>query len=575
MPQPSSSLPYYNLGTFHRPITTKSSECQTWFDRGLIWSYGFNHQEAVKCFQNAISHDKTCPMAYWGLAYALGPNYNKPWKLFDPADLLETVQSAHSAAKSAEEYMLSNGSKPVEQALIKAMRLRYQDSSLPRSFLPWDVAYADAMKAVYSQFRDDLDIATLYAESLMNLTPWQLWDLKTGKPSPRARTMEAKQALDTALKSPLSSFHPGILHMYIHLMEMSPQPELALNVADQLRDLIPDAGHLRHMPSHIDILVGDYRRAIASNAAAIVADEKYLTNTGLQNFYTLYRSHDYHSLIYAAMLAGKSTVCLETVAAMEASLPESLLRVQSPPMADWLESFLAVRPHILIRFGRWEEISNLGLPSDQSLYCVTTATIHYAKAIAAAATCRIKEAETEQMLFEESLARVSPRRLTATNKSTSVLAVAKAMLAGELEYRKGNFEVAFAKLQRAMELDDGLIYGEPWGWMVPTRHAFAALLLEQGMVEKAAGLYSADLGFDKTVPRARQHPNNVWALHGYHECLKRLGKIAEADLMELQLKIAVAVADVEIKASCFCRTKTGACAGEVGKALSGKEKSFL
>ncbi|KAK6528841.1 hypothetical protein TWF694_004075 [Orbilia ellipsospora] len=568
MPSRSSSLPYYDLGSFHRPITTQSSECQTWFDRGLIWSYAFNHQEAVKCFQHAIAHDPSCPMAHWGLAYALGPNYNKPWNLFDPADLAESLQSAHSAIKTAEEHMLTNGSKPVERALIKAMLLRYQESVPTKTFLHWNAAYADAMKTVYASFSNDLDVATLYAESLMILTPWQLWDLKTGKPSAKARTMEAKHALDTALKCESSSVHPGILHMYIHLMEMSPQPELALNVADRLRDLIPDAGHLRHMPSHIDILVGDYRRAIASNAAAIVADEKYLTNTGLQNFYTLYRSHDYHSLIYAAMLAGKSKVALETVAAMEASIPESLLRVESPPMADWLESFLSVRPHILIRFGMWEDISDLKLPGDQSLYCVTTATIHYAKAVAAAATGRIKEAETEQMLFVESLGRVSSRRLTATNKSTAVLAVAREMLVGELEYRKGRFEIAFASLQRAMELDDGLIYGEPWGWMVPTRHAYAALLLEQGKLEMAAGLYKADLGFDRTVPRARQHPGNVWALHGYHECLRRLGRNAEADLVELQLKIALAVADVEIKASCYCRVKID---GQTPRACS-KEK---
>ncbi|KAF3102786.1 hypothetical protein TWF569_011768 [Orbilia oligospora] len=553
MPPPPSSLPYYDLGTFHRPITTKSSECQTWFDRGLIWSYGFNHQEAVKCFSSAISHDPTCPMAHWGLAHALGPNYNKPWNLFDPSDLTESLQRAYSAAKLAEEYVQLNGSRPVELALIGALRLRYQDSTRPNSFLKWNLDYADAMKSVYSRFKNDLDVATLYAEALMNLTPWQLWDLKTGLPSSKARTIEAKEALDTAIKNPLSSTHPGVLHMYIHLMEMSPQPELALDAADRLRDLIPDAGHLRHMPSHIDILVGDYRRAIASNTAAIIADEKYLTNAGLQNFYTLYRSHDYHSLIYAAMLAGKSAVALETATAMESSIPESLLRVQSPPMADWLESFLSVRAHILIRFGRWEEISNLKLPTDQSLYCVTTATMHYAKAIAAAATGRIKEAETEKGLFEESLTRVSGRRLTATNKSLNVLAVAKEMLLGELEYRKGNYKVAFEALRRAVELDDGLIYGEPWGWMVPTRHAYAALLLEQGQVERAAGLYRADLGFDKSVPRARQHPNNVWALHGYHECLRKMGREEEAGLVELQLRIARAVADVEVKASCFCR----------------------
>lgn len=253
------------------------------------------------------------------------------------------------------------------------------------------------------------------------------------------------------------------------------------------------------------------------------------------------------------MFAGKAHVALEATSAMEESIPESLLRVESPPMADWLEYFVSIRSHVLIRFGRWDDIAALHLPQDQRLYCVTTATIHYAKAIAAAAQGRIEEATIEQQHFEAALGRVASSRLTTTNQSAKVLVVGKAMLAGELEYRKRNFVAAFTLLQEAVDLDDGLVYSEPWAWMLPTRHAFAALLLEQGKVEKAASLYRADLGFDRTLPRARQHPNNVWALHGYHECLKKLGRQAEADLLYLQLQIAIAVADIPIKSSCFCR----------------------
>ncbi|KAJ6262405.1 hypothetical protein Dda_3213 [Drechslerella dactyloides] len=577
---PSSSLPYYDLGSFHRPITTASSECQAWFDRGLVWAYAFNHDEAATCFRHAIAHDACCPMAHWGLALALGPNYNKPWGLFDPADLASSLHGAYVAAKTAEAHIAM--ASPVEQALITAIQVRYQSGVPPPPCAPtsppaddaagpagsglintsvqlsaWNEAYADAMKAVYDAFHDDLDVTTLYAEALINLTPWQLWDLKTGAPPPKARTLPAKRALEAALHSPSSataaSRHPGLLHMYIHLMEMSPHPESALTAADHLRALTPDAGHLRHMPSHIDILVGDYRRAIAANTAAIAADEKYLSATGLRNFYTLYRSHDYHSLIYAALLAGQLSVALDATAAMEASIPESLLRLRSPPMADWLESFLSVRAHVLIRFGRWSDIAALELPRDAKLYSVTTATLHYAKGIAAAAQNRTREAATQQRLFRDAVKRVSPRRLTATNRSVTVFGVAEAMLAGELAYRLGDMDVAFSELKRAVALDDELIYGEPWAWMVPTRHAYAALLLEQGRVEEAAALYRADLGLDGSVPRARQHPRNVWALHGYHECLRRLGRGAEADLVEVQLRVAVAVADVDVTSSCFCR----------------------
>ncbi|KAL4980999.1 hypothetical protein BDW66DRAFT_123686 [Aspergillus desertorum] len=545
---------YFNLGTYHRAVSTTNTQAQTWFDRGLIWTYAFNHGEAATCFQNAIDHDPNCAMAYWGLAYTLGPNYNKPWRSFDEVELESTVRRTHRAAHDAKKYAVGAGD--VEQALINAVHFRYPQETPKQDCTAWNQGYADAMRAVYERFPQDLDIAALYADSLMNLTPWELWDLRTGQPAPKARTLVIKDVLDKALAGPGGLEHPGLLHLYIHLMEMSGAPEKALTVADHLRGLVPDAGHLNHMPTHLDILCGEYRRAISSNSEAIESDKRFLKRAGAVNFYTLYRAHNYHFRIYAAMFAGQSRIALDTAKELEGQIPEELLRIQSPPMADWLEGFLAVRLHVLIRFGRWEELLGLDLPVEKELYCVTTAMTHYGRGVAFAATGKVDEAAHERELFQESFRRIPTSRMLFNNTCVDILAIASAMLDGELEYRRGNYDSAFAHLRRSIELDDNLPYDEPWGWMQPTRHAYGALLLEQGRVKEAEAVYSADLGMDDTLPRALQHPNNVWSLQGWYECLVRLGRLAEAKIVKQQLRFVAAAADVQVKASCFCR-KTG------------------
>jgi tetratricopeptide (TPR) repeat protein len=542
---------YYDLGSFHRGVTTNSEDAQLWIDRGLTWSYGFNHEEAVECFEKAIKHDPNCAMAYWGLAYALGPNYNKPWEFFDDNDLERTVQRTHRASTQAKE--LAGSASPVEQAIIGALRHRYPEDHPVKDFSIWNKAYADAMESVYTSFPDDHEVAELYAESLMNLTPWNLWDLRTGKPKEGSRTLDAKKVLDRAFTQDNALTHPGLIHLYIHLLEMSGKPEEALPVANHLRGLVPDSGHLNHMPTHIDILCGHWQDAIVSNSDAIQADKKYLARAGPLNFYTLYRAHNYHFRIYAAMFAGQSKVALETVAEMEASIPEALLRVKTTPMADWLEAFLGVRIHVLIRFGRWQDILNLSIPEDPTLYSFTTALARYGKGVAFAATGKIQESETEQALFQRAVKRVPESRMLFNNKCIDILAIAGAMLDGELEYRRGNFDDAFSHLRKSITLDDSLPYDEPWGWMQPTRHAYGALLLEQGHVEQATAVYRADLGFDDTLPRPVRHLNNVWALQGYHECLLRLGRLGEARKVEPLLKQALDNADIPIKSSCFCR----------------------
>ncbi|PPS69888.1 MULTISPECIES: hypothetical protein [Streptomyces] len=545
---------YYDLGTHRRPVTTSSPDAQLWFDRGLMWTYAFHHEEAVACFEKAAEADPDCAMAYWGIAYALGPNYNKPWEFFDGEELTRTVERTHTAVEKAHEKAARATS--IEQALIRALRARYPQSQAVEDCSVWNEPYADAMRTVYELAPFDPDIATLHADAAMNLTPWQLWDLRTGRPAEGARTIEARAVLEDALATEAGFRHPGILHLYIHLMEMSPTPEQALTVADRLRGLVPDAGHLLHMPSHLDVLCGDYRQVVSANSDAIAADEKYHRQAGAMNFYTLYRAHNHHFKIYGAMFLGQAQVALDTAAQLEAAIPEDLLRVQSPPMADWLEAFLAMRVHVLIRFGRWTEILELPAPTDPELYATTVAMRHYARGVALSATGEVDRAETERALFREAVGRVPETRMLFNNTCHDILAIASAMLDGELAYRRGEYDLAFAALERSIRLDDNLPYDEPWGWMQPTRHAYGALLLEQGRVAEAEAVYRADLGLDDTLPRPLQHPGNVWALHGFHECLLRSGKTGEAALVAHQLKLASALADVPVQASCFCRLDT-------------------
>lgn len=259
--EPAKNDNYFDLGSYHRHITTQSTRAQTWFDRGLIWTFAFNHEEAVNCFKNAIRDDPECAIAYWGLAYAIGPNYNKPWDAFDGRDLHISLREARKAAVHAKDVAVDSKT-PAEMALIEAIQHRYPTESIEevgneaneQIFATWNLNYAESMGVAYRNYPDDLDIAALYADALMNLTPWKLWNLKTGKPNLGSRTLEVKRVLEQAISSDGGLQHPGILHLYIHLMEMSTTPEIALRVADCLRGLVPDAGHLNHMPSHLSTL---------------------------------------------------------------------------------------------------------------------------------------------------------------------------------------------------------------------------------------------------------------------------------------------------------------------------------
>ena len=543
-------MDYYDLGTYSCNITTASADAQTWFDRGLNWVYGYNHEAAIVCFEKALDADANCAMAHWGIAYAIGPNYNKPWEAFEPEEKPEALALALAAVAKAEA--LVGTVTDVERGLIQAIRHRYPEDAGIDDFAPWNDAYADAMRQVHAEHSDNLDVCALFAEALMNRTPWQLWDLPSGQPAEGASTLEAVAVQEAAFDNVEGAWsHPGLLHMYIHTMEMSPTPEKALRHGDRLQALVPDAGHLLHMATHVDVLCGDYENVVARNRAAFLADQKYVEREGAENFYSIYRCHNMHFVVYGAMFLGQPKPALEMAEALMTAVPEDFLR----DMADWFEGFLPMKQHVLIRFGQWQDILDQALPEDAELYSVTTAMMRYARTVAFANTKRIAEAEAERELFLAARDAVPESRMLFNNTCHDILAIAEQMLMGELEYHKENYDQAFEHLRKSVALDDNLPYDEPWGWMQPTRHALGALLMEQGHYEEAEKNYRADLGLDSTLSRACQHPGNVWSLHGLHECLTRRGETVEAAHIKLQLDKAVARAAVPVKSSCFCRTK--------------------
>jgi len=556
---------YYDLGGFHRPVQTRSEVAATWFDRGLVWAYAFNHEEAVACFERALQNDPALWEAHWGIAYAVGPNYNKGWDAFDPVDLAASLDRARFELDRARAALAGAalpdagaGSGPdgrLPAGLVPALAQRYAGvrPDDPDSWPAGHAAYADAMAALAADHPGDLDVLSLAADALVNVTAWALWDPLTGDPAPGSRALEAERLLEVALASPEGDRHPFVLHLHIHLLEMSERPEVALPSADRLRGLVPDAGHLQHMPSHIDVLCGDYHSAIIANRAAAQADRRFLDRSGPYNFYSLYRAHDLHFIVYAAMFLGRFADAIEAADDLAGQLTPELLMVESPPMASWLEAFVPLRTHVLVRFGRWAELTAEPLPEDQELYCTTTAMVHYGRAVAHAVLGDVAAAVAARDEFVVAVGRVPDTRYLFNNTALDILAIAGAMLDGELAYRQGRYDEGFDHLRRAIALDDALPYDEPWGWMQPTRHAYGALLLEQGRVAEAAEVYAADLGLDPTVSRSVHHPGNVWSLHGYHECLTRLDRHDEARIVAQQLAVARARADGPVLASCACR----------------------
>lgn len=573
----------FDLGTYQRDSSSSNHNetCQKWLNRGLVWLFAYNHEEALHCFAQALQAEPHCILANAALAYAVGPNYNLPWADLDASEKQAILRQAlHHLHKAKED---SQDATPVERAWVQALCLRYpedwetNDETFQRimtesSFDDWHKAYADAMyHQVYKQFPNDLDVVCWTVEAMMVRTPWQLWDLPTGKPAEGADTARAQAILEqTFATMPNAWKHPGLLHMYIHLMEMSPWPEKALPHGDALTQLVPGAGHLIHMATHIDVLTGDYQNVVSRNLAAVQADNRYVQTIGLDNprangFYTIYRMHNYHFAVYGAMFLGQRTVALDTAQALTEAMPTAVLQ----EMADWFEAFIPVKQHVLVRFGMWQEILQQELPKDTELYSFTTAMMRYARTIALANLKRIPEAQAERELFLVARDAVPASRMVINNTCKDVLKIAYSMMMGELEYHKDNFQSAFDHLRTAVRMTDEMPYDEPWGWMQPVRHALGALLLEQGRYAEAEEVYRQDLGLVPALPRPCQHPRNVWSLHGLYECLQRRNHTVESQHVKQLLDLAQARAERPIQASCYCRqAKATDCCGGNADATS-------
>ncbi len=515
---------YYDLGGFQYDVTSQSETAQTWFNRGLAMCYGFNHEEAVRCFHQAVAAEPGMAMAYWGMAYAWGPNINN--MEIEPAQ----IAKAEFALQLATLHADSCSDK--EKALIAALQSRYT-TPVPEDRTPLNLSYAESMRNVYRTYGNDPLVATLTAESLMNLQPWKHWhpDGSAGE-----HTDEILQVLESGLKR--WPDYPSLCHLYIHTLEASPSPEKALPAANRLRNAMPGQGHLVHMPSHIDIWVGDYEKVIATNRRAIAADKEFLQREGAANFYSLYRIHNYHFLVYGAMFDGQSELALTTARQLKTQVPEEMIKAQ----VDFLDAFMPTDLHVMVRFGRWEEI--LRQPEPAAYLPMSRAIRRYARTLAFASTNRIEEAEQEQRQFLAAVKEVPETSFLFQNASLQILGVAEAMVAGEVEYRKGEHKKAFEHLREAVRRDDALNYDEPWGWMQPARHALGALLLEQERYGEAEAVYREDL---------RRHPNNPWALHGMTTCLEKLDRKTESEQFRQAFVKACTRSDVKIDRSCYCK----------------------
>lgn len=522
--QPASVPWFEGLGSFGRPVSTRSLLAQRYFDQGLCFLYAFNHDEAARSFQEAARHDPTCAMAWWGVAMAHGPHINR----------IEVPPSHERAARKAiqQAIALRERATPVEQALIDAVVLRHTDPP-PEDRLPLDEAYAEAMRQVYARFPDDPDVGSLYAESLMNLRPWDLW---TADGQPQPETEQIVTVLERVLDA--APHHPFALHLYIHALEASPHPEKAAPAADRLRDLQPGLGHMLHMPSHIDVRLGQWDRAIEANQKAIEADRRYRALAPQPDFYQIYMAHNHHMLAYAAMMCGRSSLAIRTIREMTAQMPPDWLKDHAA-IAD---GFVAMPLEVLVRFSRWDEV--LAAPQPPEYLPLSRTLWHAARGTALVYRGMLAEARREEAAFHEAASRVPADAVFGNNAAADLLAIARHLLRAEILYAEGQVAQALEHLQAASQIEDNLRYSEPPDWMHPVRHLWGAILLAEGRASEAEVVYRQDL--------ARQ-PENGWSLYGLAQSLVQQNRRDEARQVQARFEAVWRQADVTIVSSFLCR----------------------
>jgi len=514
---------YGGFDGYSRTVTTDSEAAQRWFNQGIQLLYGFNHDEAIRSFEKAAQLDPGCAMAWWGAAYARGLHINNP-EMGEQQSRL-----AHEAAQQAIAALDQESS--VEQALVQAVSQRYQWPA-PADRRPLDERYADAMEAVWHRFPSDPDVGALYAESLMNLQPWDLW---TAAGVPKGRVLEILAVLERTLAT--TPNHPGANHFYIHAIEASPWPQRGLEAAERLQQLVPGSGHLVHMPSHIFIRVGRYADAAEANTRAIQADEAYFAVAPKPDFYSLYFLHNVHFLAYAAMMEGRYQVAIAAAHKLEQTIPKEFLE----NYVELADGMMPTALHVMLRFGRWDDVLAVAEPPQWRL--VSRAQRHFARSIAYSAVGQLDAAQAEIDLLTTVAAGMGDTWMVGNNEAKPVLEIARTLAEGELAFRQGESDRAFERLRAAVVMEEALNYDEPPGWMQPVRHALGALLLADGNAAEAEAVYQADL---------MRHPDNAWSLLGLQQALRRQGKAAAAEALAEAVAQAWARADVTPVASCYC-----------------------
>ena len=527
LPAPGTSQPgpdgalaprLQNLGVHTFKVSTRSARAQQFMNQGLNLTYGFNHAEAGRAFAEAARLDPDCGMAYWGQALVLGPNINAAMPPDDEPKALAFAQKAEAAKGCAT---------PRERAYIEALRARYTGKAEERSQA--DRAYADAMRKMVRAYPSDLDAATLFAESLMDLRPWSYW---TKDGVARDGTLEAIASLERVLS--VNRSHPGALHYWIHLWEPTKTPERAEQEADRLLPLMPGAGHIIHMPAHIYMRVGRYADAVKANQQAVAADEDYIAQCKAQGMYPLgYYPHNIHFVWMGATMSGQGAVALAAARKVAAAIPTEALAAVPP-----LQSFLVVPYWAMVQFERWDEILAEPAPAHDTIF--TRGVWHYARGRALAATGRVDAAEQELAALTAIVSDKALPTLPASaslNTPDAILRIAPEVLAGEIALRKKDVDGALLHLERAVRFEDALIYNEPPDWPQPVRQRLGAALLAADRPIEAEAVYWDDL---------RRNPENGWSLSGLARALEAQGKKEDAAGVRQRFEKAWAAADFQL-----------------------------
>ena len=512
-----------NLGSYHRAVTTTSRQAQAYFDQGLRLVYGFNHYEAQAAFREAARLDPGCAMCAWGIALTYGSNYNTPTDG-------ERERGAWAAVSQARTLAAARGTEP-ERALINALVGRHSVApAKDRAAL--DRAYADAMREVTRRFPADLDAATLFADALMNLRPWSLWTPE-GKPQPG--TEELVATLERVLAA--DPRHPGANHFYIHAVEASPDPRRAEAAADRLLGLMPGAGHMVHMPSHIYYRIGRYADAGSANVAAVAADRAYFAKSQPSPIYRgMYYPHNLDFVWHAASMEGRSAECVRAAREFASEVPAAAV-LEMPDM----ETAPAAPRLALARFGCWDEVLAQPAPPAKMLY--VTAAWRYARGLAFTAKGRRDEAARELALLRTLLASVpADRTLAGFFKMADMVRLASETLAGEMAARGGDADAAVKHLALAVRVQDEHWFTEPPPWHYPVRQSLGAALLRAARPAEAEAVYREDL---------RWNPENGWSLFGLAQSLRAQGKTADAAAVDARFRRAWARADVQLTSSRF------------------------